>query len=75
MPAEPTPTLQEKLGERCRALRRRRKLSQMDIVRRFDFSLSHYQKIERGDLDPRMSTLAKLAACFDVTLSELLRGV
>lgn len=47
----------------------------MDIVRRFEFSLSHYQKIERGALDPRLSTLKKLAECFDVTLSELLRGV
>jgi hypothetical protein len=37
--------------------------------------LSHYQKIERGDLDPRLMTLKKLAGCFDVTLSELLRGL
>lgn len=73
MPSEPD--LQIKLGERCRALRRRRKLSQMDIVRRFEFSLSHYQKIERGALDPRLSTLKKLAECFDVTLSELMKGV
>jgi transcriptional regulator with XRE-family HTH domain len=69
------PNLQTKLGDRCRALRRRRGLSQMDMVRRFEFSLSHYQKIERGDLDARLSTLKKLAECFDVSLSELLRGV
>lgn len=67
--------LQSKLGRRCRALRQERGLSQLDMVRQFDVSLSHYQKIERGDLDPRLSTLAKLADCFDVTLSELLEGV
>ena len=67
--------LQRKFGERCRALRRRRKLSQLDMVRHFDVSLSHYQKIERGDLDVRLSTAQKLAKCFGVTLSELMRGV
>lgn len=72
---EPEPDLKTKLGDRCRALRQRRGLSQMDMVRRFEFSLSHYQKIERGDLDARLSTLKKLAESFDVSLSELLRGV
>lgn len=67
--------LQLRLSRRCRALRKARGLSQLDIVRHYDFSLSHYQKIERGDLDPRLSTLVKLAECFDVTLSELLDGV
>lgn len=67
--------LQHRFGARCRALRRRRKLSQLDMVRQFDVSLSHYQKIERGDLDVRLSTAKKLAKCFDVTLSELMRGV
>ena len=67
--------LQHRFGARCRVLRRRRKLSQLDMVRRFDVSLSHYQKIERGDLDVRLSTAQKLAKCFGVTLSQLLRGV
>ncbi|NOU27653.1 MAG: helix-turn-helix transcriptional regulator [Polyangiaceae bacterium] len=29
--------------------------------------------MERGDLDPPASTLKKLASCFDVTFSHLLR--
>lgn len=65
----------EKLGERCRALRKRRGLSQMDIVRHHDFGLSHYQKIERGDLDPRFTTLKKLATAYGVSLSALTRGL
>jgi transcriptional regulator with XRE-family HTH domain len=48
----------------------------VELVRRhFEFSLSHYQKLERGVLDPRLSTLRKLAAAFGVPLSELLEGV
>jgi transcriptional regulator with XRE-family HTH domain len=45
------------------------------MVRGHDFSLSHYQKIERGDLDARLSTLRKLANAYNVTLSELLKGL
>ncbi len=67
--------LQRRLADRCRALRAERKLSQLDMVRQFEFSLSHYQKIERGVLDPRMSTLHRLAESFDVALSELLEDV
>ena len=67
--------LRVRFGRRCRVLRRRRKLSQLDMVRNFDVSLSHYQKIERGDLDVRLSTAHKLAECFGVTLSALLRGL
>lgn len=47
----------------------------MDMVRYHDLSLSHYQKIERGDLDPRVSTLVKIARAFDVSLAQLLKGV
>ena len=57
------------LGDRCRALRKKRKLSQLDVIRQFEFSLSHYQKIERGELDPRFTTLRKLAEVYDVSVS------
>jgi len=67
--------LQNRLAKRCRALRQERHLSQLDMVRHFEFSLSHYQKIERGDLDARLSTLARLAACFEISLSDLLKDV
>ena len=66
--------LPKKLGRRCRKLRHECELSQLDMVRKYGFSLSHYQKIERGDLDPRLSTLVKLAKAFRVPLTELLDG-
>ncbi len=47
----------------------------MDVVKNHDISLSHLQKIERGVLDPRLSTLQKLADAYEVTLAGLLRGV
>ena len=63
------------LGRRVRELRQWRGLSQLDMVRLFEMSLSHYQKIERGVLDPRFTTLKKLSVCFGVSLSELVRGL
>ncbi len=68
-------SIQERFGERCKQLRHKRGLSQMDMVRKFEWSLSHYQKLERGDLDARLTTLEKLAASFKVSVAELLEGV
>lgn len=64
-------SLEERFGKRCRKLRHQAGLSQLDMVRDHGFSLSHYQKIERGTLDPRLSTLIKLAKSFGVSVSEL----
>lgn len=74
-PMTPDAKLLRRLGRRCRKLRHERGLSQLDMVREFDFSLSHYQKIERGDLDSRLSTLHRLATAFGVSLAELLHGL
>ena len=69
------PKLRARFGKRCRQVRRAKKLSQMDMVRHSDFSLSHYQKIERGDLDPRLSTVKRLAETYGVSMPVLLKGV
>jgi transcriptional regulator with XRE-family HTH domain len=65
------PTFEQKLAKRVRAARDRAGLSQMDVILRLGGSLSHYQKLERGILDPRASTLAKLAKLFGCTLDDL----
>lgn len=67
--------LAERFGKRCRKLRHQAGLSQLDMVRDHGFSLSHYQKIERGVLDPRLSTMRKIAVSFGISLSELVRSL
>lgn len=67
--------IQTRLAKRLRALRVEHELSQMDMVREYGFSLSHYQRMERGVLDPRLTTLEKLADAFGTTVCELLAGV
>lgn len=64
-----------KFAKRCRGLRANAGLSQMDVVKQYEISLSHYQKIERGVLDVKLSTLVKLAEVYGVTLSELFEGL
>jgi transcriptional regulator with XRE-family HTH domain len=67
--------LQVRFGKRCRALRRRAKLSQMDMVRWHGWDLAHYQRIERGVLDVKLSTLGRLAEAYGITLAQLMRGL
>jgi transcriptional regulator with XRE-family HTH domain len=64
-------TFEQKLGKRVRAAREGAGMSQMDVVLKSGMSLSHYQKIERGVLDPRISTICKIAKLFGVTLDDL----
>ena len=64
-------SLEERFGKRCRKLRQQAGLSQLDMVREHGFSLSHYQKIERGTLDPRLSTLMRIAKSFGISVSDL----
>ncbi len=64
-------SLEKRFGERCRKLRHEAGLSQLDMVRDHGFTLSHYQKLERGDLDPRLSTVVRIAQSFGVPLSAL----
>ena len=68
-------SLKGRLGKRVREVRTSLGLSQMDLVRQHDWTLSHYQKIERGDLDPRLSTVVKLAESFGITVAKLLDGI
>jgi transcriptional regulator with XRE-family HTH domain len=67
--------LLRRLGKRCRALRQEKGISQLDMVRVHGFSLSHYQKIERGVLDPRLTTLVRIASSLGTSLPVLLDGV
>lgn len=64
-----------RFGKRCKQLRLQAGLSQLDMVRHHDFSLSHYQKLERGDLDARLSTVMKLAKAYGVEVERLVQDL
>jgi transcriptional regulator with XRE-family HTH domain len=73
--AELDPKLRARFAKRCKTLRLAAGLSQMAVARHSDFGLSHYQRLERGDVDPKLSTLVRLAEIYGVTLSVLFEGL
>ena len=65
-------TVQARFARRLRELRQTKGLSQMDMVRDHGWSLSHFQKLERGVVDPRLTTIVALAEALGVDPRELL---
>jgi transcriptional regulator with XRE-family HTH domain len=58
-----------------RRAREERGLSQEAVGDLAGMTQSQYARIERGDVDPTIKTLKRLAAALDLTASDLLRGV
>lgn len=65
--------VRQKLGERVRALRQKRGLSQEQFAHDCGLGRSFAGSIERGERDVRITTLCKLADFFEIPLSQLLK--
>lgn len=59
------------IGDRLRALREAKKLSQGDIQRRIGLYRSYLSRIENGHTIPALETLEKLARAFEISLYQL----
>jgi transcriptional regulator with XRE-family HTH domain len=66
------PILFRRIGERIRALRKKHKLSQLELAVRMDNHAEQIGRIERGELNVSISTLNKIAQCFQIEIHELL---
>lgn len=62
-------------GKNLRAARRRRGLTQEEVSELSGVIQSDVSLIERGERDPRASTIRKLAAAVDVSPGELFDGL
>lgn len=67
------------LGKNIRSIRKQKKLTQMDVVRKlqlagFDTTRSSYAKIEAGIQHIYASELIAIAEILDVPLTELFRS-
>lgn len=71
------PKLSRAFGRAIQALRRQRKppLSQENLALEADVERAHMGAIERGEHDPRLSTLWKLKAALKVSLARLAREI
>jgi len=64
---------QLRLGQRIREIRKERGMSQTELAEKAGISLITISRIERGERDPHLTTLLRIARGLDVRLSELLR--
>lgn len=63
------------LGDRVRALRRESGRTQMDFALYAGMNVAHLGRIERGDGNPNLETLVRLAEALGVDVAELVRGI
>jgi len=63
------------LGAKLRALRKKYGYTLVDVGRQTELSVSFLSDIERNRTNPSLETLKRLAACYQVTINELLEGV
>jgi len=60
------------LGERLRRLRFRKGYSIYDVQKRTNYHYTTISKYERNERMPSLEALRELAACYEVTIAELL---
>jgi transcriptional regulator with XRE-family HTH domain len=64
-----------KYGQRLRALRLKRGLSQVEMAHRFGIDRGHLSEMETGKKNVCLPMLEVLARGFQVSVSELMKGV
>jgi len=62
-------------GARVRALRHERGLSQEALAHECGLDRTYVGGIERGERNPSLQNIAKIAAVLRVTLSKLMKGI
>jgi transcriptional regulator with XRE-family HTH domain len=60
-----------KVHEKIRSLRRSKRWSQEEMAEKLNLSVNGYANIERGETDPQLSRLEKIAETFGMELVEL----
>ncbi len=64
--------LLKKIGVRIKEIRQQKGLTQQELAAELDYEKSNMSRLESGNIDPRASTLNKVAKALGVTLSELM---
>lgn len=60
------------LGSQIREGRRKKNMTQSDLGREIGYSINGIAKIERGESDPKFSSLVKIAGALDLDLDTLM---
>lgn len=65
----------DQLGMRIRYLRQERKWSQEDLALEAGVNKNYICDLENGRRNPSLEILEKIAIAFDISLSELFKGI
>ncbi len=68
-------SISEQLGVRIRYFRREKKLSQEELAFRANLNVTYLSDLENGRRNPSLKILNRLANAFNLTLSELFKGI
>lgn len=64
---------QQVFGKRVRELRKQRELSQVELAAKVGIDRSYMGFLERGERNPSLEVIAKIAEALSVTPDELLK--
>jgi transcriptional regulator with XRE-family HTH domain len=65
----------ERFARNLRTLRAQRRLSQEALGARAGIHRTEVSLLERGQRDPRLTTIARLARALDIEAAELIAGI
>jgi transcriptional regulator with XRE-family HTH domain len=65
------PEFQKKLGERIKALREKKGISQQELASLCDFEKSNMSRIEAGRTNPTIGTLLKISYALNINVTVL----
>ena len=67
--------INKQLGMRIKYLRSLRKWSQEDLALEANVNKNYLSDLERGERNPTIKVLEKIAKAFGISLSELFKGI
>jgi transcriptional regulator with XRE-family HTH domain len=65
----------KKFGDRLKELRDKNKFTQEDLADKVGVDRSYMGFLERGEKNPTLKNLIRIANAFDITLSELFKKI
>lgn len=64
-----------KFGENLKKLRKERDLSQEDFADKCGLHRTYIGGLERGERNPTLSTMVRIAKTFEINISQLLKDI
>lgn len=64
-------TITERFGQKVKKIREQKKMSQMALAQKAGLDLTTINEIEKGNRDPMLKTIWKIANALDIKISQV----